>query len=165
MTLAAALTGCSPALDWRDVRVDSAGLQLQFPCKPARQQRTLPLAGSPVVLTLLVCSADGQTFGLAHADVADPARVETALRELGAAAARNIGGTASRRVPFVLSGTTPNPASQRVRLAGRLPEGQAAQMELALFAIGTQVFQASALGEKLRDDAVEIFIGEIHPGR
>lgn len=162
---AVGLAACSPALDWRDVQLDAAALRLQMPCKPARQQRTLPLAGSPVQLTLLVCSADGQTFGLAHADVVDPARVLPALQELGAAAARNIGGTASRATPLQLPGATPSPASQRQRLAGRLPDGKPAQMELALFVVGTRVFQASVLGEALRDDAVETFFGALQPGR
>lgn len=159
----ALLAACSPALDWRDVGLDGAGLQLQFPCKPARLQRTLPLAGAPVALTLQACSADGQTFGLAYADVADPARVQPALQELAAAAARNIGGTSTRAAPLQLAGVTPNPASQRQRLEGRLPDGKPAQMELAVFAIGTRVFQASVLGENLRDEATDTFIGALRP--
>jgi len=158
-----ALAACSPALDWRDVRADAAGLQLQFPCRPLQQQRTLPLAGAPVVLTLQVCSADSQTFGLAHADVADPARVQPALQELAAAALRNISGTPARSVPLQLSGATPNPASVRQRLVGRLPEGKPAQMELAFFAVGTRVFQASVLGEDLRAEAVDIFMSSLRP--
>jgi hypothetical protein len=159
------LVACAPALDWRDVRTDAAGLQLQFPCRPAQQQRTLALAGAPVVLTLLVCSADGQTFGLAHADMSDPARVQPALRELAAAAARNVNGKPTRSAPLQLSGATPNDASLRQRLAGRLPDGKPAQMELALFAIGTRVFQASVLGEELRDEATETFVNSLHVAR
>jgi hypothetical protein len=165
LLLAAALTACAPALDWRDVQADAAGLQLQFPCKPVRQQRTLPLAGSPVALVLLVCSADGQTFGLAHADVVDPARVQPALQELAAAAARNLAGAPTRSQPLSLTGATPNEASLRQRLNGRLPDGKPAQMELALFAIGTRVFQASVLGEALRDEAADTFIASLRPPR
>ena len=165
LCLAATLAACSPALDWRDVRADDAGLQLQFPCKPVQQQRTLPLAGAPVVLTLQVCDAAGQTFGLAHAEVADPARVRAALQELAAAAARNTASKALRTTALQIAGATPNPASQRQRLGGRLPDGKPVQMELALFAIGTRVFQASVLGEALRDDVVETFIGSLRPAR
>lgn len=165
LAFASASIACSPALDWRDVRADAAGLQLQFPCKPAQQQRTLPLAGVAVQLTLQVCSADGQTFGLAHADMADPARVQAALQELAAAAARNTAGTPLRTAPLQVPGATPNAASQRQRLSGRLPDGKPAQMELVLFAIGTRVYQASVLGEALRDDVVETFIASLHPTR
>jgi len=147
-------------MDWRDVRADATGLELQFPCKPARQQRSLPLAGAPVVLTLLVCSAEGQTFGLAHADLADPSRVQPALRELAAAAASNIGGASIRSAPLQLTGATPN-ESGRLRLAGRLPDGKPAHMELALFAVGTRVFQASVLGEDLRDEAMQTFMDSL----
>lgn len=159
------LVACAPALDWRDVRADAAGLQLQFPCKPVQQQRTLPLAGATVVLTLLVCSADAHTFGLAHADVADPARVQPALQELAAAALRNVGGASTRSAAFQLAGATPNAASLRQRLVGRLPEGKPAQMELALFAVGTRVFQASVLGEDLRDEAADTFMASLRPTR
>jgi hypothetical protein len=165
LLLVVTLFACAPALDWRDVHADATGLQLQFPCKPAQQQRALPLAGAPVVLTLLVCSADGRTFGLAHADVSDPARVQAALRELAAAATRNIAGTSTRSAPLQMTGATPNEASLRQRLAGRLPDGKPAQMELALFAVGTRVFQASVLGEDLRDEAAEAFIASLRPAR
>ena len=44
-----ALTACSPALDWRQVRPDDAGVEAMFPCKPLSHARTVPLAGQPIV--------------------------------------------------------------------------------------------------------------------
>jgi len=49
----------------------------------------------------------------------------------------------------------------RTRLQGRLPDGKAMQMEVMLFAHGTRVFQASVLGERLSDDAVEVFLSSL----
>ena len=34
--VAAGLAGCSPALDWRDVRLPDTALVTQLPCKPGR---------------------------------------------------------------------------------------------------------------------------------
>ena len=156
------LAGCSPALDWREVRPPGSGAVLLFPCRPAAQERRLPLAGQPVQLQLLACSAGGQTWGLAQADLQDPARLGAALAQLRAAAAANIGATVPGGVlPLQVPGATPHEGSARVRLAGRLPDGAAAHMQLAVFTHGTQVFQATALGEALSEEAAEVFFTSI----
>ena len=155
------LTACSPALDWREVRPASTAAILLMPCKPVTQERSLALAGAPVRLSLLACTAEGQTWGLAHADVADPARVGAALEELRRAAAANISSGTATPLPLQVPGATPQAASLRVRLGGRLPDGRPVQMQVALFALGTRVFQATALGERLEPEASEIFFGSI----
>ncbi len=159
------LAACSPALDWRDVRPEGAPLQLQFPCRPLAQQRSVPLAGAPVPLQLQVCSAADASFALAHADLADPARVGPALQQLAAAARENLQGRIERSAPFAPTGATPNEAALRQRIIGRRPDGQALQMELAVFAIGTRVFQATVLGAQIDDAAAEAFIASVHPAR
>lgn len=62
--LALWLSGCSPALDWREVRAPGDHLVVLFPCKPASQQRAVPLADRPWQATLQVCEAQGLTFAL-----------------------------------------------------------------------------------------------------
>ena len=163
--VAFALAGCAPALDWRDIRPADSGVELQFPCKPSSQQRRLPLAGTEVKLLLYACAAGDQTWGLGYADVGDPARVAPALAELAAAAAANLNATPGKTAPWQAAGATPNTASLRTRLQGRLPDGKPVQMDLAVFTHGTQVFQASVLGERLSDEAVDNFIGTIHFAR
>ncbi|MDP1646754.1 MAG: hypothetical protein Q8M01_00930 [Rubrivivax sp.] len=155
------LAACSPTLDWRDVRPAGSGLTLLMPCKPVVQERSLPLAGAPVRLSLQACSAGGRTWGIAHADVADPARVGVALGELRSSAAANIAGGAAETLPLQVPGATPQAASERVRFGGRLPDGRPVQVELAVFAHGTRVFQATALGEQLTLEAAQTFFGSI----
>lgn len=155
------LAACAPALDWRDVRPEGSGVTLLMPCKPVTQERRLPLAGAVVRLALHACNADGQTWGLAHADVEDPARVPEALAELRAAAAANVDGGAVARLPLQVPGATPQPASERVRFSGHLPDGRPVQAQLAVFARGTRVYQATALGQHLPDEAAETFFGSI----
>ena len=155
------LAACSPALDWRDVRPAGSHVTLLMPCKPVVQERRLPLAGASVSLTLQACKAGDQTWGIAHADVADPARVGAALVELRTSAAANIASLAAEVLPLQVPGATPQAASERVRLDGRLPDGRPVQMQLAVFAQGTRVFQATALGERLPVEAAETFFGSI----
>jgi hypothetical protein len=153
----AVLAGCAPALDWREVRPQGSGLVLLFPCKPASHARQVALAAGQSTLQLSACKAGGSTWALAVADVADPARVGPALAELDAAAARNLGATQVRPLPLQIDGATPNPASRRLQLDGRLPDGRAVTEQLAVFAKGTQVFQATVLGEGIEAEAAETF--------
>jgi hypothetical protein len=155
------LAACAPALDWRDVRPEGSGVTLLMPCKPTAQQRRLPLAGVVVRLSLQACSADGQTWGIAHADVEDPARVAAALAELRASAAANIAAGAVEPLPLQVPGATPQAGSERVRLDGQLPDGRPVQAQVAVFAQGTRVFQVTALGERLPDEAAETFFGSV----
>lgn len=155
------LAACAPALDWRDVRPVGSGATLLMPCKPTPQERRLPLAGSTVRLSLHACSAGGQTWGLAHADVEDPARVSAALAELRTSAAANVQAGPAERLPLQVPGATPQPESERVHFSGRLPDGRPVRAQLAVFAHGTRVFQATALGERLPDEAAETFFGSI----
>ena len=165
LVAACALQGCAPTLDWREVRPPASQLLLLFPCKPSAQQRQVQLAGQPVQLTLHACSAGGQTWGLAMADVADPARVAPALAALSAAAAVNIGvappaaapSAAPAAVPFAVRGATPNSGSQRILLQGKLPDGKPVTLHTAVFTHGTQVFQASVLGEPLVAETADTF--------
>ena len=161
----AVLTACAPALDWRDVRPADAGVQLQFPCKPNSQSRQLVLAGARVNLGLHACAAGGLTWGLAVADVADPALVGPALAELAASAAANLGAAAGERLPLRVAGATPNDAAGLQRLNGKLPDGKAVQMQLAVFTHGTRVYQASVLGERVADDAARTFFDAVRFSR
>ena len=156
------LPGCAPALDWREVRPAGSQVEMSFPCKPHAQQRQVRLAGQTVRLELHACSAAGQTWGLAFADVADPLQLTHALVALRDSAAANIAAdAATRSVPLQIPGATPNAASQRTWLTGKLPDGKAVSMQVVVFTYGTRVLQATALGESLSDEAADIFFGAI----
>lgn len=155
------LTGCSPALDWREVRPPGTGARLMFPCKPVSLTRSVPLAGDAVALTLLACAADGTTYALTHGDVADPARVTSALQALGASAAANVAAQADEGEAWQVRGMTPNPQARRWRLAGRLPDGSAVHEQVLTFAKGTLVFQATVIGASPSADATAAFFDSV----
>jgi hypothetical protein len=158
---AATLWACTPALDWREVRPPGSGIVALFPCKPNAMTRGVPLAGQTASLSLHACSAGGQTWGLGHADIGDPARVGAALQELRASAARNLGAAAGRPLALKVVGATPNPAAGREQIDGRAPDGKTLAGQVAVFARGTVVFQATVLGATLPADAAETFFAAL----
>ena len=159
--LPAALIACSPALDWREVRPEGSGVTALFPCRLDMHERTVRLAGSEVRMQLHSCDAAGSTFSLAIVDGAEPARVGPVLAALKASVAANLGGGAPLAEPFAPPGATPNPASALLHVQGRLPDGRPVSAHAAFFVHGVRVFQATAIGEALPEDAIRSFFGAI----
>lgn len=161
LTIAAVVHGCAPTLDWREVRPpDSAAVAL-FPCKPASHARQVVLAGERATMTLHACQAGGATFALSHARMAAPALVGPALQELRRAAAANLEGRETQARPFRVQGMTPHDAAVRVGVLGRRPDGQAMQEELAVFAKGTQVYQAVVLAPRIDAEVAETYLASL----
>jgi hypothetical protein len=153
------LAACSPALDWRELRPEDSGAVVMFPCRPASHARQVRLAGAEVRLTLHACSADEATWALAFADLADPARVGPALDELWRSAAANIAARETHELPLVVPGATPNPGAGRLALAGQRADGAPVQEQVAVFAKGTRVYQATVIAPVLPAEGLEIFFG------
>ncbi|HEY6134789.1 MAG TPA: hypothetical protein VIW70_12475 [Rubrivivax sp.] len=151
------LAACAPALDWREIRPDASGVTLMLPCRPSSHARDVILAGAPARLTLYACNASGMTWALAYVNLEDPSRVRAALRELRAAAAANLGAGTELPFDWVLAGATPHADSGRFELRGHLPGGKAVREQVAVYARGTTVYQATVVGEVLDPEAVEVF--------
>jgi hypothetical protein len=157
----ALLAACSPVLDWRQLHPDGWGLGVALPCRPASVARQVALAGAPVELLLLACSADGHTFAIASADLADPARVNPALQALGAAALANVQGQIDAEQPAAVPGMTPFPGARRWQLTGRLPDGVAVREQVLVFARGLRVFQATVVGPRADERMAQPFFDSI----
>lgn len=152
--------GCSPTLDWRNVQVPGSDVVLQVPCRPSSFERKLELAATPVVMGMQVCRAGDVTWAVSRADVVDPARVGPALLGLRQAAVANVEGQAGALRPWQRPGFTPNPEAGQVSIEGRLPGQAAVVTQVAVFAVGTVVFQVSAVGPARADDG-ELFFSSI----
>lgn len=161
----AGLSACSPALDWRQLRPEGWGLAVSLPCRPADLTRQVPLAGAPVEWRLLACSADGHTFAMASADMADPARVDPALHALGAAALANVRGRVDAEQPAAVPGMTPYPGARRWQVTGRLPDGAAVREQVLVFAHGLRVYQATVVGPRAGSDMAQPFFDSIEVAR
>jgi hypothetical protein len=157
---------CTPALDWRELRPKGSAATAMFPCKPASHARDVRLAGATVSMSMFACSAGDTTFALAFADMKDPSLVGQALDELAQAAHSHLQAAASSASqPLSVPGMTPNARAALWRLQGRLPDGRLVQERVALFAHGTQIYQATILGAVLDAQAQEVFFGALrmHP--
>ena len=69
LVLAAGLAACTPALNWREVRLEPITAAALLPCKPDRATRRVPLGGVPTDLAVAGCEAAGATFAVMAARV------------------------------------------------------------------------------------------------
>jgi len=143
------LLGCSPTLDWRSVALPDTQLVTELPCKPGRFQRDVTVSGVPLKLFMLSCEAAGVTYGVATADVGDPARVDAVLFGLRDSAASAIRSSAAVPGALNLRGVTPFSGNSSATLHGQRPDGEKIEESIRVFARGTRVFQASAVGAAL----------------
>ena len=151
------LAACSPALDWREVPLAGTDLLGRFPCHPSHVVRNVELMGRQQQFALTSCDAGGVTYGIITTDVEDPTRVDAALTTLAEAARRSVGASNATIVPLAFAGVTPYRGDIRMRLSGRRGDGQGVEESISLFARGTRVFQATAIGPALPPAAVEPF--------
>ena len=145
MTLALAVSACSPAFDWREVQPPDAGVQLLLPCKPMLQSRRSP-AG--LHMGLAHCETAGVEFAFSWAELPDPDVAGSALAEMHSALLRQLSGQASAPEPFVVAGMTPSAEAQTQRVSGTR------QARLALFTRGKRVYQLLAQSDKPITDTV-----------
>ena len=94
---------------------------------------------------------------MATADVADPARVDAVLFALRDGAAAAIRSAEPRAGALNLGGVTPFSGNSSARLHGQRPDGETIDESIRVFARGTRVFQASAVGRSLPDGAIRPF--------
>jgi hypothetical protein len=109
-------------------------------------------------MRLYSCATGGVTFALLQAPIADASRTEPVLVELTAAAKANFGSaSAASTGPFRLAGMKGSTFAQHFALTGQRPDGQHMKTRVVLFAHGGSVYQATATGGVLDDDAVDTF--------
>lgn len=154
---AAALGGCSPALDWREVRVESTPLKAMMPCKPEQETRPVTMAGRRVDLHALVCRAEDSTFALLSGDVGGAADAAAALQQWKAASLAGLHGASVHERRFHPPGGLDLPQSVQVVAAGTRPDGSKVESQAAYFARGSQVFQAVIYTPRLRPELADPF--------
>lgn len=170
-----ALSACSPALNWRDVRPDNTRLSLLLPCKPDKVQKTVPLGGQPTELRLLGCDADGATFAVAVADLGDASKAAAVLLQWqnltlvnmraplpGAKSAPASPTTpATEVVSLKLPGAAAQSPAVLVKASGRRADGSGVIGHAAYFSQGAQVFQVVLYADKLKPEVSEAFFSSL----
>jgi len=158
----APLWACTPTFNWRSVKLPDTQFVTELPCRPSRFQRDVVVAGTPLKLFMLSCETGGVTYGVATAEVGDPARVDSVLRGLRDSAAAAIRSADSRSGALNLRGATPFSGNSSAYLHGQRPDGEAVEESIRVFARGTRVFQASAVGATLPEAALKPFEDGLH---
>ncbi len=182
----AALSACSPSLNWRNVSPEGAdGLQAQFPCKPDVHERQVPWPGveGGVRMRVMSCQAGERTWALSYFTLADVKLVGPALAQWPgllranlaqaagneqAASARDLGAV---QVPHM----TPSSEARAWRIEGVRPDGLGRPLNMAFqawhFSHGMTLFQATVSGEASQapdqsseDVAIQFFQGFHFPG-
>lgn len=158
-----ALAGCSPALNWREVRPEGTRLNLLLPCKPDKAQKVVPLGGRPTPLSMLGCDADGATFAVAVADVGDPSQAASVLALWQDLALANMKAAPASRQPLPLKvpGATPGTPATRVQAQGQRADGAAVSGQAAYFAQGSQVFQVVMYAPRIAPEVAETFFSSL----
>lgn len=155
---AAVLCGCSPSLNWRDVRAAPAPLTLMLPCKPDQGSRTVPFAGRDTALHLVGCDAAGITFAAAHAEIAPDADPQAVLRQWMALTLSHVQAQGVQETPATVQALP----AVRVRASGRRADGSPVYTEALYFAQGRRVHQAvmyARADTREARDAADTFLG------
>jgi hypothetical protein len=151
------LQGCSPTLNWRDVRIDQTPLLALLPCKPDRGAREVSLGAQEVTISMLGCGAGGATFTVAYADVKDVANVGAVLGQWKAATLASMRTRSSSELPYAIKGASTWPQPVQVRAEGVRPDGTAVVAQAVWFVVGSKVFQAVMYTDKVSPVVAETY--------
>lgn len=164
--------GCSPTYNWREVRLDDAGLVALLPCKPDRAERPVALSNAGnVTLYMVGCVAGGATFTLSHIHLgpeSEPANAHDPLLQWQSAIAARLKVPLSGAEPFRPAGAAVLPGSVKFTFDAVGPDGKPLAVQIASFmrAVGTgrngfDLFQAvihgGSGGAKIDPQAAENF--------
>ena len=189
LALSVLASGCSPSLNWREVRPEAAeGLAALFPCKPDRHEREIAWPGmtTPATMRMLSCQTDEGTWALSYLTLSDVTLVPPALDELTAMMRRNLGAAAQMAgaAPVAVEKDlgaidvprmTPMPQAHGWQFQAQRPDGLGRPLNMDIrtwhFSHGITVFQASVWrpvevikGQTSEDVAEAFFRGFKFPG-
>jgi hypothetical protein len=153
------ISACTPTLNWRDVRLESADgstLKASLPCKPDSATRKQQLGGILVDLSMMGCVVNDSTFTLSRIPVLDPLAAPKLLAAWQAAAEANVKAIPTAAIPVIVSGAGAWPPAARVTLAGATTQAQ-----IIWFAkqssTGLTLYQAAFYGKQPRNEAATTF--------
>jgi len=148
---------CSPALNWREVRLEPSALVAMLPCKPDQGTRAVSLAEQNLSMHMLGCEADSATFAVSYVDVPDATQAAAVQAQWKAAMLRNMRATQNRESPLSTTNVAGATGAAQLQAQGTQPDGRAVTAQGVWFARGTQVFHAVMYASKINADAADAF--------
>lgn len=153
------LCSCTPALNWRDVRLESADgstLKAALPCKPDNATRKQQLGDIQVDLSMMGCQSADTTFTLSRIPLTNPLDALKVLAAWQAAGVANVNAKPAPTFAAVVPGAGAWPPATRITLAGT-----ATQAHMLWFAkqtaTGLTLYQAALYGKQPSNEAITTF--------
>jgi hypothetical protein len=145
-----ALSACSPALNWRQVSIAEAAVELQFPCKPERQVQ----AG----LGLVHCEAAGMRFVLGWREWPEPSAAQRAVAQAAAEAGARMSAT-----PVLDQGASlPADALSWAGTGRYRLDSPSGRVEMQVWARGLTAYQAYVIGPgRVQNEAAQVFLSSV----
>ena len=144
------LWACSPALNWRQLSLDSGRVQILLPCKPDQASRDVRLrAGNQdlsVTLQLQGCEASDMQFTFAYMTVPEGMQLSAAIAAWRLASLAPLQTSEGKDQPndWQLKGAGIDPAPSRMRVTTNKHQAQ-----FIWFAHGQHIYQAAVYGGNL----------------
>jgi hypothetical protein len=160
--LAAALSACSPALNWRNVILGS--LRFTLPCKPDQAERNVVLGGVSRTLDMRGCEADGALFAVSRIEVESAGEATVlvqAWRAAALAALQAVPATVADLTPPIYRGVPDANPQAWLRAQGRQPRGGDVQAQLGWLVVGREVFHLAVYAPHLVPAAVAPMMTDI----
>lgn len=152
------LCSCTPALNWRDVRLESADgstLKAALPCKPDNATRKQQLGDIQVDLSMMGCQSADTTFTLSRIPLANPLDAPKVMAAWQAAGVANVRAkpAGAIAIPAVVLGASAWPPA-----VWQTIDGEVTQAHMLWFAkqtaTGVTVYQAAMYGKQLSNEAM-----------
>lgn len=150
------LLACSPALNWREVRLDR--LTAMLPCKPDHAQRTVPMAGRDVAMEMVGCEAAGALFAISHVHTDDAAHAAAVLQEWRTANLKNM--QANDVAELATTNARGRKPAVLLNASGTGTNGGPLQARLAWWVDGADLFHMAVYAEHLTPDMTDAFFSE-----
>jgi hypothetical protein len=167
VTMAAAVAGCSPSLDWRTLHSES-GYTIDLPARPTVDARTVEIGGAPLTMRMQAAHVDGAVFAVGTVMLPDASEAgrRAVLDALRAALSRNLRAQPAVRevpVPLAAGGSTPGiELTIRGEPAGASGAAAGKTVVARLVARGAHVYQAVAIADApLPAEALDQFFGSL----
>jgi len=159
--LMAGLAACSPAWNWRELRLDGASLSIALPCKPDHASQTVTLAGAPVLLAMTGCENAGATLAVSQVRLPPGASPGAALAQWRAATLAGMRAQGVREQPFQPAGSLNLPESVRIVAHGQSREGRPVNAQAVWFARATAqgvwLFHAVVYADAVSPEVADAF--------
>ena len=161
------LAACSPAWNWREVRLEGAPLTAVFPCRPDHGSQTVTMAGATVELQMTGCETGGATLAVSRVRLPPGASPADALSQWRAVTLAGMKAQGVQEQPFQPVGSLALPQSVRVVASGRYRDGRPVNAQAVWFAQaspqGVWLFHAVIYADTIGAEVADTFFSGLKP--